>query len=426
MKGLVGRIVIWCCLLVTINLFILAKMSVGEEVRLSWLSLSQLLSLLGTVLLSISFLLSARFRFVEDWFSGLDGVYVSHKWVGIAAFLTLLHHPIFLAVAALPSVELGRRYFWFGDNWSYNFGLGALFLMILLLILTMLIRLPYSIWKKTHETIGLVLLLAAIHILTIKSDISVYWPLRSWLILFLIGAGYSVVYRRFLYRYFGPKYRYAVDEVSRVGDVLLIWLRPLTKRIQFQAGQFVFLRVDKLGAEEHPFSLAGDPNDQRIMVGVKILGDFTLRLRDLTQGDAVTVMGPFGRFGVNENEKKDLIWVAGGIGITPFLSLLYGEVRSPADRKVDIFYCVKNESEAFCADRITEVLRGVERVKYWQHFSEGDGRLEARLILSKVGDLLNRKIMLCGPLAMMEGLRSQFVKLGVRRKDIIFEDFNFR
>lgn len=424
MKGSVGSIVIGLSLLISVNLFILAKVD-GGGVSWSFVSVSQILSLIGTTLLSISFVLSSRMKWVEEWFGGLDRVYKAHHITGGVAFVALLHHPIFLAVNALPRADLGIRYLWFGRDWSYNFGLASLYLLILLLILTLLVRLPYSLWKKTHEWMGVVLLFACLHVLTIQSDVSRYLPLRYWMIVVLATAGWSVIYRRFLYRVMGPRFKYVVDRVDRRGDVVTVWLRPMVKEMKYRAGQFLFTTFEGFGAEAHPFSIASGSNQKIIKLGIKISGDYTLELRRLAPGVTATLWGPYGGFATRAGT-NDWVWVAGGIGITPFLGMLDDEVLSDSGRKVDLFYCVSEEAEAVFDQEIGEKVPGNSRIKYRKFLSCLQGRITARVILDTVGSFVNKRIMLCGPGPMMESLAGQLRKLGVSRRNIMFEDFDFK
>ena len=78
-------------------------------------------------------------------------------------------------------------------------------------------------------------------------------------------------------------------------------------------------------------------------MSVKALGDFTARLgQKLDVGQAVRVQGPFGRFRMSGT--ADEVWIAGGIGITPFLA--WAAALSPDARPVHLFYCIRSREEA--------------------------------------------------------------------------------
>ena len=417
---------VWFSLVITINLFFLAKNESGMSLSLNWLFVSQLVSLVGTTLLTLSFLLSGRFRLVEDWFGGLDKVYRFHHLTGGISFVFLLHHPLFLAVNALPNTALSWKYLWFSELLPYNMGIISLYFMLLMIIFTLFIKLPYSLWKTTHELMGIALFFAVLHILTISSDVSRYLPLKMWMYFLLGMAIYSVIYRRFLYGYFGPKFNYLVKNIARKADILDVTLMPLIKKINYLPGQFVFIKFNDINKEVHPFSIAGCDEVGNLRIAVKILGDYTLMMNTLQEGSSVTLWGPYGKFWENSRGAKNYIWIAGGIGITPFLSLLEEEVATIPDRKIDFFYCVNSEEEAVFHQEILSRTEDLPSINYYKHCSNQFGRIDAKKIVSSVGNLIDKKIMICGPVSMMTSLADQFGKMGIGNKHIIFEDFNFK
>lgn len=411
---------------ITTGLFLMAKRNSGEGVVFSWLFISQLCSLLGTTLLAISFVLSTRWRFVEDWFGGMDKVYKDHHLFGGIAFVLVLHHPLFLILNVLPDINFSWKYLWLSNLLPYNWGILSLYSMMLVLILTLLINLPYSLWKRTHEFMGVALLFACLHIITITSDVSRFQPLRWWIVSLLLLAAYSAVYRRFLYGIFAPKFHYLVQKVQQIGDVFAIDMIPVDKKIEFNSGQFVFARFDNMGSEAHPFSIASGSGEEVLRIVVKILGDYSWKLGSLKKGSQAILWGPYGRFGEGAANDKDLIWIAGGIGITPFLSLLMDEVKSPKDRKIDLFYCVGTEEEAVFDEEITLLSAKDPRIIYHKYPSNVCGHLNVNKLVELCGSLENKKIMLCGPVSMMNSLAEQLKISGIKNKNIIFEDFDLK
>src|SRR6266480_2383704 len=135
-------------------------------------SIGQVLGLVGVVMFSLNFVLSTRLKSFEDFFGGMNRVYVAHHIFGGIALIILLFHPLFLAASYLPySVKAAALYLLPGEDWSINFGIAALLLLISLLLITFFINLPYQIWQFTHKFLGLAFFIASIHGLYISSDI---------------------------------------------------------------------------------------------------------------------------------------------------------------------------------------------------------------------------------------------------------------
>ncbi|WP_224387373.1 ferric reductase-like transmembrane domain-containing protein [Pseudonocardia sp. ICBG1293] len=97
----------------------------------------------------------------------------------------------------------------------------------------------------------------------------------------------------------------------------------------FRPGQFAWLRLERMSVEEHPFTIASSASDRgRVEFTVRHTGDFAGRLRELRRGDPVWVDGPYGSFTPDSVPSTGLVLIAGGVGITPMMSML----RTAADR----------------------------------------------------------------------------------------------
>jgi ferredoxin-NADP reductase len=159
--------------------------------------------------------------------------------------------------------------------------------------------------------------------------------------------------------------------------MLEVSLDPVRAPIEFVPGQFVFLAFGGPdGWQRHPFSVASAPGDRRLEVAIKAVGDYTRRLRDeIRSGDAAKVAGPFGGFDYKRGGKEQ-IWIAGGIGITPFMSWIRSFDDS-FDRDVAFFYSVAHESDAVYLDEIEQA--GQEHPTFVPHVvvADRDGFLTA-------------------------------------------------
>lgn len=427
MSDKIGTLLILVLVATTMGLFVTSKTSLAELVLSPGLTMSQLLALVGTVLLALSFVLGSRAGFLEGWFGGLDKVNKVHQMVGKMALIALVGHPLLLALNALPNWGVASMYFFWSDFFEYNLGVIALYLLTLLVFLTIAIKLPYHWWLKTHDLMGLPLLLGAGHIYLIGSDVSRFLPLRV-LVLGMLGIGVCFyIYKVWLYRWLGPKCRYRVKSIKKNGEVLEIWLSPVKDRLPFLPGQFGYVSFDQNGLKgSHPFTFASTPTSEDIRFAVKIMGDYTLGLKDLKIGTAATLWGPHGRSYQKFFEKKDVVAVAGGIGITPFLSLIEAEEHRLADRSLDLFYAVGNRKEAVFDGELLRRKKANKNLNYFLYLSETSGHLSADVIEKKIGDLRDKIFFLCGPVAMMDSLTTQLRRKGVRAENIVFESFNFK
>ena len=159
---MIGTLLIYFSLIVTTILFGVAKVEFASLSPSLWQMGAQLTGLLGLALLSWSFVLSIRHPILERLFGGLDRVYKIHHIVGGVAFLMVLNHPLLLIINSLPMNSL-KLYLVPGTMIDYNAGIFALYLLLLLIVLTLFVDLPYYLWKQTHEWMGVVIMLGAVH-----------------------------------------------------------------------------------------------------------------------------------------------------------------------------------------------------------------------------------------------------------------------
>ena len=121
-----------------------------------------------------------------------------------------------------------------------------------------------------------------------------------------------------------PRFEYRVESVKAINDrVVAIEMAPRGRAMRFSPGQFVFVQFFQRGisTEAHPFSVSSTPEDGRLRIVVKALGDYTSRLPALRRGAVARIEGPFGKFSHHNCPNRKQVWIAGGIGITPFLSM---------------------------------------------------------------------------------------------------------
>ena len=149
------------------------------------------------------------------------------------------------------------------------------------------------------------------------------------------------------------RYRYRVDEVRHLDDdAVEIILAPVGRPLAFRAGQFMCMLTFHRGGiprESHPFLIASAPGDDSLRLAVKRFGDFTSSMMRLRAGSEAQLEGPFGYFCLGNDSAHSQTWIAGGIGITPFLSWAHSMDSSiPAD----LYYCTPGAEQAHFLDKL--------------------------------------------------------------------------
>jgi predicted ferric reductase len=361
-------------------------------------------------------------------FSGLDKVYHAHRTLAIISFSLICFHPLCQILRFVPGWRHGLHFLKI-ELGAITLGIVAFLLFITLFALTLWIKIPYHVWKKTHEFFILVLLLVLFHTIWIDKQIHDSLPLSIWFYCFISLALISYTYTRFLYWKVGPRYNYIIQEIEKKRKIWNIYLETFGKKMKYKPGQFIYISFDnpKIGKESHPFSVSSSPDQKHLRISIKSMGDYTSRLDVLRKEDKALIWGPYGQFHEKYlyQTQKDAVLIAGGIGITPFISMLQFEADHPSKRKTYIFYCVKNAKRAPFHEEIISLSKRSPTIKYIPWYADISGFMQVEDLKNKLGEsLLDKLYFLCGPLEMMETFTKQLNKNGVKNKQIIFEDFN--
>jgi predicted ferric reductase len=380
--------------------------------------------------LSINFFLSTRLKLFDKIFKGLDRMYRVHKVVGRISLFFIILHPIFLMISNSQNLDIILTYVLPIGPFEIAIGVTSVYIFLILLSLTVAINLPYHWWHNSHKILGIVLLLAGFHAIFSGSDISSFPALR-FLVIYLWSLGLvSWLYMLLFYKLLGPKYKVKIEKVDHFEDVTeLIFKKP--KGFKYQPGQYIFIRFPRFEGykELFPFSISSDPIQKNMRISVKRSGDFTSKqIPKLKKGEKAIIMGPYGKFGESYlKHNKDMLWIAGGIGVTPFLSLSKHESKHPSGRKIILIWATKDKCTAFHDEELADEMKKNNNFEYISWFSNKKGRLnidEVEKIIKNKMQLKNIKILMCGPPPMIYNLSRDFHKMGVKYHNIVFEDFN--
>jgi predicted ferric reductase len=178
--------------------------------------------------------------------------------------------------------------------------------------------------------------------------------------------------------------------------------------------------------ESHPFTISSAPDEEVLRVTIKASGDFTRYLFDHLKTDMNAVVeGGYGMFDYKVGGQKQ-IWIAGGIGLTPFLSFIR-DLNGNLAHDVDFYYTVRHPEEALFLDEIKAAAERNPRLRPFIRFSATEGSLSIDHILNNSGgNLKDHDIYLCGPLPMIQAFEGKFRELGVPPNRLHYEEFNFR
>ena len=216
-----------------------------------------------------------------------------------------------------------------------------------------------------------------------------------------------------------------VDRLSETSFGLRV---KLAKPMGFLPGQYVNLTVP--GSDKHrSYSFSSAPGAQEASFLIRNLpgGVMSTYLAEHAKpGDALTATGPMGAFYLRPLERPQL-WLAGGTGLAPFLSMLEQVAAEGSAQPITLYYAVSRAADLVELERVTALAEAIGTVTVITVLAEGAHDRTGFVTDHVTADDLNGgdcDVYLCGPPPMVDAVRDHFGKLGVEPANFYFEKFN--
>ena len=406
-----------------------------------WRELSSGLVMVGFAMLLSQFLLSGRFRQVSGQV-GIDLTMRFHQLAALTVLAFIVVHPLLFAVPRLedgPGAALAtlQRMFTSGGLRSGVIAWVLLVLLVPLAVWRDRLPGPYELWRLSHGVgAALVAGLSAHHTLRVGTYSEDPWLAGFWLLLTgiaLASLAHVYVVEPLLQRH-SP---WRVTGNRKVADTMWeVTIEPDDGRgLDYAAGQFVWLNLghSPFSLTEHPFSISSAPaSGPHLALTIKESGDFTDHIGKVSAGTVAYLDGPHGTFSLQGRDAKRIVLIAGGVGFAPVIGILRQLAAERHPHPVHIVYGNRVESQILYRDEIEALARRLD--------------LRVDLVLSeppagwtgKVGELTPQVLrtclaspspdalyLVCGPVAMMDGVEASLIGMGVPPRRIVSERFKY-
>jgi len=209
--------------------------------------------------------------------------------------------------------------------------------------------------------------------------------------------------------------------------------------LNFLPGQYVRMTLNIKNPDNRggfrSFTIASSPLEkQHIMITTKIIkSSFKKRLMILKPQELVKFFGPMGGFILNEEEKENRVFLAGGIGITPFHSMITYAFSKNLSIAITLLVSFSTAEDVFWYEKLQDIAKKNPNIRVIYTVSHPEesrikwngetGRISENLIRKYVQDIFKPQYFIVGPPAMVAAMEEVVKNMGVSNERIFIENF---
>lgn len=394
-----------------------------------WREFAVALGFLGLSLMGLQFIPTARLPHLLKTFP-VDTLYRVHHWSSITSFALILAHPL---VLVLNNPNVLRLFNLPEAPWRARAGVTAVLMLIALVVLSVWrqgLKVQYEAWHWTHIILSLGAMgLTYWHIFGVGYHTGVPSQRVLW-IGYGVVWGALVLYTRLIFPLRQLATPYEIVEVTPMrGDSWTLELAPRGHDgFRFAPGQIAWLTINHSPflVRTHPFSLASSAERRETYkFTIKDLGDFTSRIEEFSPGTPVYLDGPHGTFSIDRYPAPGYIFVGGGIGSVPMISMLRTMADREDKRPVIFFYGNYSWDSVVFRDELQELeerlnLTMVHVVEEPPEGWEGEVGFITQEVLRRhlPEETEEWVVFLCGPIAMIPFVEDGLREVGISPRQI--------
>jgi predicted ferric reductase len=404
--------------------------------RAPWTEFSIALGYAGLAMMGLQFGLTARFRYVtEPW--GEDVIYHFHRQVSLVAVALVVAHPVILFITRPELLALLNS---FTAPWRARFAALSTYALIALVVTAVWrtkLRLSYEAWHLTHILLAVVAVAAGIlHMVGWSFYFGDAWKRGLWIGLTVFWMG-LLAYVRLVKPLFILRRPYRVTEVRKErGKSWTLSMEPEGHPgFRFRPGQFGWLTVYgspfKVTAHPFSFSSSAEAAGGKVAMTIRELGDFTNDIGKVPAGRRVYIDGPYGAFTIGHPADMHVL-IAGGVGITPMMSMLRTLADRGDKRPALLLYGSKDRDSITFREELDALrsrldLKVVHVLEKPEDGWPGErGYIDAAVLKRHLpAPYAEHEYFICGPDVMMDAIEKALGELGVPMSKYHSERYSF-
>lgn len=388
----------------------------------------RLSGLIGFLFLSLLIFSGETARFFDRFF-GMDKIIKFQRKFSLITAVFVLLHPIFFMASSrifysyvIPNFAI----------FPLAVGITSFYLFIIVMTCSLMYkRISHQVWQYIHILIYILFFFGLYHAINWGSSY-IFLPVRIIFLVLVISIIIGIIYRTYykIKQIYSGKF-YVKEIIKETEDTFSVRVRS-EKGFDFKAGQFYFLRLNKNKLyARHPFSVSSAPWEKDMFFTVKLQGRFTKALLDLKKDEEIIIEGPFGIFTIDDadSDKGDFVFIAGGVGITPFMSIIEDNFKKPQPVNIILLYGSKTEKDIIFKNKLDSINTDWFKKVYILEDNENNnkyekGYIDMRIIEKYVPNIKNSNFYICGPELMKKNIKKILLKkIKLGKNKIKIEDF---
>lgn len=191
------------------------------------------------------------------------------------------------------------------------------------------------------------------------------------------------------------------------------------KNFKFAPGQFIEIHLNKKLV--HEFSIASSPKEKELMITTRMRPSvFKNSLKKLKINSKVKVGGPFGQFTLHKSKKPPAVLLAGGIGITPFRSM----IKNSVNQKITLFYSNRNPEDAAFLNELKELENKNKNFKLVAIMTKLTGHIKPKMIKENLKDWQKAIFYAVGSTGFVQSMANLLSEMKIKPENIKTENFS--
>ena len=408
----------------------------------SSLEISVVLGLVAVSALVGTVVVTSRLRSLSGGL-GIEQLLAVHRWLGRVVLGLVLAHVAAVLIADPSRIRYLDLLHASPGMRSATLATIALVMLAVSVRLRRRLRLPYRFWRILHVVLAAAVIAgSAVHVLLLNRLVSAD-GMRIWFAAIAASLVVVLLLRWVLRPLLAGRYGFRVREVRResaeVSTLVLAPTRgglfPRRRPLTFAPGQFAWLRLRRWGLfSDHPFTIAsGTRRDGTVEFTIRHLGHYTRTLGRLSPAARVYLDGPHGAFSVDRTHATGLVLLAGGVGITPMMSMLRTLADRGDRRPHRLLVSGRSPDDLLFIDELTDLQERLHLTvvptltRSHPDWTGSTGPIDATLLATVLPGPFRRNQLdyfLCGSAPFVNGVTTALDEIGIPRQRVHTEQFD--